>query len=286
MTALLVAVLVAGAVGGPTWLDLAGSRRARRRVAASGWRRRPDGLGRPVGPARGRASGWRSGARVPAPALDAVRRLGAGPRRLFGCPVDPGAEVSVGVAMVLAGVVSVVLGPLVAVVVAVLVVLAPAVRSRGRRRRAERVVRGVLPDVVDLFRLAAGSGLSVHQAVAAVADRAPEPVGACLRSAVRRAAMGERLGDALDALEVLGDPARPLQSALTASARYGSPLGSTLERVGEDARMLRRREAEERARRLPVQLLFPLVVCVLPAFGLLAVVPLLAGSLPAISQVS
>ena len=49
--------------------------------------------------------------------------------------------------------------------------------------------------------------------------------------------------------------------------------------------MLRRREAEERARRLPVQLLFPLVVCVLPAFGLLAVVPLLAGSLPALSDV-
>jgi hypothetical protein len=33
------------------------------------------------------------------------------------------------------------------------------------------------------------------------------------------------------------------------------------------------------ARRLPVKLLFPLVLCTLPAFALLTVVPLLVGSL-------
>ena len=38
--------------------------------------------------------------------------------------------------------------------------------------------------------------------------------------------------------------------------------------------------AEEAARRLPVQLLFPLVLCVLPAFVLLAVVPLLLAAVP------
>ena len=71
----------------------------------------------------------------------------------------------------------------------------------------------------------------------------------------------------------------PLASALRGAARYGAPLGASLERVAVDARILRRRRAEEDARRLPVQLLFPLVLCVLPAFGLLAVVPLLLASL-------
>jgi hypothetical protein len=41
----------------------------------------------------------------------------------------------------------------------------------------------------------------------------------------------------------------------------------------------RRRWAELHARRLPVQLLFPLVVCILPAFGLLAIVPLVLSAL-------
>ena len=39
----------------------------------------------------------------------------------------------------------------------------------------------------------------------------------------------------------------------------------------------------ERARKVPVQLLFPLVVCVLPAFALLTVVPLLVSSLGTLS---
>ena len=41
--------------------------------------------------------------------------------------------------------------------------------------------------------------------------------------------------------------------------------------VGAEARLLRRRASEVAARRLPVQLLFPLVLCTLPAFALLAV---------------
>ena len=41
----------------------------------------------------------------------------------------------------------------------------------------------------------------------------------------------------------------------------------------------RRVAAEEAARRIPVTMLFPLVMCVLPAFALLTVVPILAATL-------
>jgi tight adherence protein C len=49
--------------------------------------------------------------------------------------------------------------------------------------------------------------------------------------------------------------------------------------LATDVRADRRRRAEEAARRVPVKLLFPLVLCVLPAFALLTVAPLLAGAL-------
>ncbi|MDP9387533.1 MAG: hypothetical protein M3Q48_06280, partial [Actinomycetota bacterium] len=52
-----------------------------------------------------------------------------------------------------------------------------------------------------------------------------------------------------------------------------------LERLAAEVRRQRLRQAEEAARRVPVLLLFPLVLCVLPAFALLTVAPLIAGAL-------
>jgi pilus assembly protein TadC len=75
-----------------------------------------------------------------------------------------------------------------------------------------------------------------------------------------------------------GDAVRPLVAALAASERYGAPLADGLVCLADDARRLRRRRAEEAARRLPVTLLFPLVTCTLPAFGLLTVGPLIASA--------
>lgn len=238
--------------------------------------------------------------RLPAPARPGSRRLGppasrrvgvlgavsvsAGAvghrlRRAAGRPPDPVADRRAGLALVVAVVASVVLSPVVALPAAALCIAGPALRRRSALGARQRAVRSAVPDTVDLFRLAVGAGLSVHQAVEAVAARAPAPVDAALAEVVRRVALGERLGDALDALSVLGDPVLPLAAGLRGAARHGAPLADALERVAVDARVLRRRRAEEDARRLPVQMLFPLVMCVLPAFGLLAVVPLLLASL-------
>ena len=54
------------------------------------------------------------------------------------------------------------------------------------------------------------------------------------------------------------------------------------ERLAEDARRTELRRAETRARRVPVLLLFPLVLCILPAFALLTVAPLLASAVGAL----
>jgi tight adherence protein C len=150
---------------------------------------------------------------------------------------------------------------------------------RERRRRDAAVVVE-LPEVVDLLVLAVGSGRNVALAVEAVASRSPPRFAAALTAALERVGRGERLADALARVpHELGEPGRPLVAALVASERYGVPVLPTLERLALDARADRRRRAEEAARRVPVTLLFPLVLCVLPAFGLLTVAPLLAGTL-------
>jgi tight adherence protein C len=169
-----------------------------------------------------------------------------------------------------------------AVVVAVAV--GPRLRARRRARAAVEAVVADLPEVVDLLRMCVGAGLTVPLAVAAVARRAEGPVARALADALAVAgSRGRRLADALEDVPVeLGESVRALVGVLVGSERYGHAIGPALERLADECRADERRRAEAAARRVPVLLLFPLVVCILPAFSLLTVAPLLAGALRAL----
>lgn len=153
-----------------------------------------------------------------------------------------------------------------------------------RRQRVEaRAVASCLPDAVDLLLLCTSAGWSIPIAHRRVADRLPWPLGPALHAAAEAAERGHPRAEAIvEALTPLGDRARALADVLADHLRYGVPLGPGLERLGLEVRLDRRRRAELDARRVPVRLLAPLVLCTLPAFALLTVVPLLAGSLRAL----
>ena len=178
-------------------------------------------------------------------------------------------------------------GPMTLLLLAILGLLSVRIRARHRVRAAARQreldIERALPDVVDLLRLGAHAGLTPHQLLPVVIDVLPTAIGPAFVEVQRRVQLGVRLGDALDALDPLGEVAHPLVAAMRSAAFDGTPLLPALERVATDARLLRRRRAEHDARRLPVQLLLPLVLCVLPAFVLLAVVPLIAASIGSLS---
>lgn len=247
-------------------------------VLARGWQRRP-------GPPAVRAHLGSAVARASGGAPRFVRSVGHRLRRLArsagidgGVAADPAADGRVG-AVAIAAALSVVAHPLLGVAVAMVGAGLPWWRRRAdARRQVDEVVTG-LPEVVDLFVLAVGAGLTVRLAVAAVADRAEGGLGAGLARATGRAAQGEPLADALGRLpNELGPALRPLVGALVATERYGTPLLPDLQRLAVEARLLRRRRAEVAARRLPVRLLFPLVLCTLPAFAVLTVVPFLLAT--------
>lgn len=207
-----------------------------------------------------------------------VSFVGRVARRALGLAPDPSLDRRVGFALVSGSVAGLVSAPA-AIPVGAAIWGAPWLVARTReKRRADRVL-DELPEVVDLLRLALGSGSSLRLAVATIAPRCGPIVGARLRNVDRQLDRGVPLGEALRQLEALGEPFRPVLQALSASERHGAPIVPVLDRIAGDTRTARRRRAEERARRVPVKLLFPLVFCTLPAFGLLTVVPLLASAL-------
>ncbi len=247
-------------------------------VVVAGWRHRPAPSrirSLQPAPAPAAAAAGSTGEPVVGRLLDRVglvvlRRLGRRP--------SPGDGRRVAIALVVAVMALPVLPPL-AVPAGALAWALPALGARRRHRRWLAAVAADLPDVVDLLVLAVGAGLTVRLAVAAVARRAPGPLGSELARAGHDADLGRRLADALDDVpDRAGEATRPLVAALVASERYGAPLGASLERLAHEVRADRRRRAEEAARKVPVKLLFPLVSCTLPAFGLLTVAPLVASA--------
>jgi tight adherence protein C len=149
-------------------------------------------------------------------------------------------------------------------------------QERDRRRRAE----AALPDMIELVILGVRAGLSPTAAIEAAVDHVDVELRPALAEVSHRIHRGIRLADALHAFaERLGPAADGFADTLAAADRYGLPLEPVLDQLAGDVRTERRRLAEREARVLPVRLAFPLVVCTLPSFVLLAIVPAVLGAL-------
>ncbi len=156
--------------------------------------------------------------------------------------------------------------------------LGRVVRGLGRRRtsvRRDAELARELPVAIDLLAVAVGAGCTPYLAVGVAAQWSPPAVAAHLDEVRRDCTLGVGFAQALDRVASDCPILQPLADALLASDRYGAPVGDALTRLASEERAALRRRAEARARTVPVRLLFPLVFLVLPAFGLLSVVPVL-----------
>lgn len=157
------------------------------------------------------------------------------------------------------------------------VVAAPARRRRERRERAA-VVRQ-LPVAVDLLGVAVAAGCTPYLAVQLAVRDAPPGVARPLGQVMRACAAGATFDDALREVGIGVPPLRALTDTLRSATRLGAPVAPALARLAVEVRADVRRQAEARARTVPVRLCFPLVACVLPAFALLTVAPVVLDGL-------
>ena len=154
-----------------------------------------------------------------------------------------------------------------------------ALERRGRER--EHVVRHALPDALDLLSACALAGMGIDQALRTVTRETSGPLGEALTEMVRRLDAGVPRAAAYEALarEAACAEVRSLVRALRRAERYGTPVAPVLVAQAREVRGRRRVAAEEAARAAPVRMLFPLVLCFLPAFVLLTVAPIVLTAL-------
>jgi tight adherence protein C len=151
---------------------------------------------------------------------------------------------------------------------------------RRRQRHHARLLDAAFPELLDLVVVSVQAGLLPADALRDAATLVEPPLRHALDAVEARLSRGERFADALQALvEELGPRALGLVATVVATDRHGLPLAPALDRLADEARDHRRRLAEATARELPVRMSFPLVLCTLPSFALVAIVPLLVGAL-------
>ncbi|MFM2072531.1 MAG: putative type secretion system protein [Actinomycetota bacterium] len=158
--------------------------------------------------------------------------------------------------------------------------IAPRIIRRATEKRRQRTLDRTYPDALELFVVSLQAGAMPIEAMRLLAVHADSLVAAAFADSCRQIDRGQMLDAALDVLVThLGPRSLTLAATIRSSWRTGLPLAPMLERLADDARQHRRRHAEMSARELPVRLTFPLVLCTLPAFVLVAVAPLLIGAL-------
>jgi Flp pilus assembly protein TadB len=149
-------------------------------------------------------------------------------------------------------------------------------RVRSGRRRDDQLARE-LPAAVDLLAVAVSAGATPFGAVEVAARWAPPAAGASFATVLATCRLGASFETAL-ANAARRDPRlAPLTAILATGVRLGAAVNDSLARLAAESRRDLRRRAEAHARTVPVRLLFPLVFLVLPAFGLLTVVPAVAA---------
>lgn len=147
----------------------------------------------------------------------------------------------------------------------------------GVRREREAVRRG-LPHVTRLLAVVLASGQSVASALGVVAEALPGPASAPLARARSSLAVGVP-AEVVWAELAVTPGLEPLGRALARASESGAHVVDAVSRLAESLAAEERAEVEDRARTVGIRAAVPLGLCLLPAFLLLGIVPVVAAAL-------
>ena len=145
-------------------------------------------------------------------------------------------------------------------------------------KKRQNIIQRAFPDVLDMLVICCEAGLSLDAALQKVTKEMnishPE-LTAELQLVIVETRVGIDRHTALRRLvERTGvDSIRGLVSALTQSMRFGTNVAESLRIFAEELRDKRTQTAEETAAKLGVKLIFPITICLLPAFLMVVLVP-------------
>jgi tight adherence protein C len=152
---------------------------------------------------------------------------------------------------------------------------APLVIVDRRARRRMEDIDHELPELIDILVVAVEAGLGFSGSLQTASERLEGPLGDELRLALQQQNMGLSTPEALQNMLARADtPAmRSFVRAVTQGETLGVSIGEILRSLAIEMRKRRRADAEERAQKAPIKILFPLVFLIFPAMFVILLGP-------------
>jgi tight adherence protein C len=161
-------------------------------------------------------------------------------------------------------------------------VLPDSLLNRKVAERQKEILK-TLSDTLDLLTISVEAGLSLNAAIAQVVQNVPGVLSAEFARMLQEIQLGvprseafRHLADRTDVEELNGFALAMIQADV-----FGVSIASVLRTQAQQLRIKRRQAAEAKAQQTPVKIVFPLVLCILPALFVVIVGP---GAIQIVTQ--
>jgi len=155
--------------------------------------------------------------------------------------------------------------------------------SRAQKRQEQMQL--ALPDTLDQMTISVEAGLGFESAMAKAGTNGTGPLAEELIRTLQDMSIGRSRKDAYEALGSRTssvDLRRFTRSVIQADV-YGIAVADVLRVQAGEMRLKRRQRAEEKAMKVPVKVIFPLVFCILPVLFIVLLTPAVLSTIAAFS---
>jgi tight adherence protein C len=176
---------------------------------------------------------------------------------------------------------------LLALVAAIVGYLLPDLVLTRATRRYQTAIQNGLPDALDLIVVCVEAGSSLDQAIVRASEELEIALPALaqeLRTVTSEIRAGKPRLEAFNSLarRTGVEDVRALVAMLTQTDRFGTSIAQSLRTHAATSRTKRRQNAEERAAKVGVKLVFPLALCLVPALYVVCLGPVVIRILRAL----
>jgi tight adherence protein C len=141
--------------------------------------------------------------------------------------------------------------------------------------KRQDVLRRGLADALDMLTVCVEAGQGFDGAIQHVAKSVEGPVAGEFARVLAEIQIGKSRGAAFSSLAARTKvpEIRTFVTALVQADRLGLAIGSVLREQSVQMRLIRRQRAEEKAQKVPVKILFPMLLCIFPALFIVIIGP-------------